>query len=92
MSEEVKLIKKTNNCVDEYADSFGYSSFGSDESGYFSSLSFFKYVTEWSADESDTTHSIKYNLATIRIPEQLALQLADFIYQQHDARKKESAE
>lgn len=89
MTEEIKMIKKSTNCVDEYSDSFGYASFGDDEFGYMASISFFKHVNEWPEDGSNNTLPIKYNMATIRMPENLALKLADFIYSQHRARKQE---
>ncbi|WP_313140176.1 hypothetical protein [Leclercia sp.] len=81
-----ELIKKTNNCVDAYSDSFGYSSFG--EGGQrFGSISFFQHVTEWRADGSTETENVKYNVATLRMPEELMLKLADFIIGQHENAK-----
>ncbi|HCT5193987.1 TPA: hypothetical protein OTZ41_001004 [Raoultella ornithinolytica] len=88
MTENANLIKKSNNCVDEYCDSFGYSSFGDEKLGFTSSFSFFKYVTEWPADGSNATVSVKYNIATIRMTEAMALELATFIFQQHEDRNK----
>lgn len=81
-----ELIKKTNNCVDAYSDSFGYSSFGEGEQR-FGSISFFQHVTEWGADGGNDTEQVKYNIATLRMPEELMLKLADFIRDQHDRAK-----
>lgn len=76
------LIKKTNNCVEAYSDSFGYSSFGEGEQR-FGSISFFQHVTEWPADGGTDTENVKYNIATLRMPEDLMLKLAEFIVDQH---------
>ncbi|MDZ9692649.1 hypothetical protein SND98_22765 [Escherichia coli] len=60
-----ELVKKSNNCVDAYADSFGYSSFG-DGSQRLGSISFFHNVTEWPVDESGDVENIKTNLSEAR--------------------------
>ncbi|ELC6025243.1 hypothetical protein RJM76_000820, partial [Escherichia coli] len=51
------------------------------------SISFFQHVTEWGADGSNDTENVKYNIATIRMTEDLMLKLADFIRDQHDRAK-----
>ncbi|EDJ6152600.1 hypothetical protein GFF04_09000, partial [Salmonella enterica] len=51
------------------------------------SISFFHNVTEWPVDENCDVENIKYNIATIRMPEELMLKLADFIRDQHDKAK-----
>jgi hypothetical protein len=82
-----ELIKKTNTCLDAYSDSFGYSSFG-DENQRFGSISFFQHVTEWPADGDTDTENVKYNIATLRMPEDLMLKLAEFIVDQHKKAKE----
>lgn len=85
-----ELIKKTHNCLDAYADSFGYASFGDGQERY-GSISFFQHVSEWAADGSTDTENIKYNMATMRMPEDLMLKLAQFIIGQHENAKGMSA-
>ncbi|MBI0520774.1 hypothetical protein F6Q07_22110 [Pectobacterium parmentieri] len=88
MAEE-NLIKKANHYVDEYADSFGYASFGNGEYRA-GSISFFKSVTEWpNTEQEDNIPTVvnKYNMATIRMSEDLMLKLARFIIEQHDKSK-----
>ncbi|WP_060430780.1 hypothetical protein [Serratia marcescens] len=89
--DEKDYIKKTNNCVDEYADAFGYSSFGygSDRTG---SIAFFKHVSVWPLDGGTQVENIKLNMATIRMPESLMLDLARFIIEQHEKSAKEPEE
>lgn len=91
MSEK-ELIKKAPNCVDAYADAFGYSSFG-DDLNRFGSISFFQHVSEWPADGSNNVEGVKYNIATLRMPEGMLLELARFIISQHENVKlKNSAD
>ncbi|MEQ9869206.1 hypothetical protein ABRP77_07975 [Pectobacterium odoriferum] len=88
MTEE-NLVKKANHHIDEYADSFGYASFGSGEYRT-GSISFFKLVTEWpNTEQEDNIQTVvnKYNMATIRMSEDLMLKLAKFIIDQHDKSK-----
>lgn len=82
-----ELVKKTSNCVDAYSDSFGYSSFGEKGERY-GSISFFQHVTEWASDGSTDTENIKYNIATLRMPEDLMLKLATFILDQYEKSKE----
>lgn len=84
-----ELIKKSINCVDGYADSFGYASFG-DGDQRLGSISFFQHVSEWPADGSTETENVKYNIATLRMPEDLMLKLAEFIIDQHNNTKSKS--
>ncbi|PWC10516.1 hypothetical protein [Brenneria corticis] len=89
------LIKKAAVYVDENADAFGYASFG-EGSGRLGSISFFKYVTEWPNTDQEVnvpTVVTKYNMATIRMSEELMLKLAKFIIDQHEnALAKEATE
>ncbi len=89
MSEiKFSLSKKSLNCVDEAADSFGYSSFGEGNTRA-GSISFFKEVIEWPEDieyfkDGDVpTAVVKYNIATIKMPEEALLALANFIIEQN---------
>jgi hypothetical protein len=86
--DKINLTKKASNCVDETADSFGYSSFG-EGVNRIGSLSFFKQVVEWPDDseindfDKVETSLIKYNIATIKMSESAMLRLAEFIIEQH---------
>lgn len=80
---EKELVKKSSTCVDAYSDSFGYSSFG-DRGERFGSISFFQHVTEWAENGGNDTENVKYNIATLRMPEDLMLKLAAFILEQHE--------
>lgn len=85
-----ELIKKASTCLDGYADSFGYASFG-DGDQRIGSISFFQHVSEWPADGSTETEIVKYNIATLRMQEDLMLKLAEFIIDQHNNAKGKSA-
>ncbi|WP_033645846.1 hypothetical protein [Serratia marcescens] len=89
--DEKDYIKKTNNCVDEYADAFGYSSFGYglERTG---SIAFFKHVAVWPSDGGTNVENIKLNMATIRMPESLMLDLARFIIEQHEKSTQDTDE
>ncbi|HHL3239328.1 TPA: hypothetical protein ACQ45K_003543 [Klebsiella variicola] len=82
-----ELLKKSSSCLDAYSDSFGYSSFGEGGDRY-GSISFFQHVTEWAADGSTDTENVKYNIATLRMPEELMVKLATFILEHHEKFKK----
>lgn len=81
--DDKAFVKKTSNCIDEYADAFGYSSLG-DGADRIGSIAFFKHVSQWPADGGTEVVNVKHNLATIRMPEELMLKLASFIIDQHD--------
>lgn len=81
------FVIKTNNCVDEYADSFGYSSAG-EGSERMGSIAFFKHVTLWPVDGGNKVTNSKQNMATIRMSEDLMLKLAEFITDQYEQSKR----
>ncbi|EIY5064268.1 hypothetical protein FMJ40_21185 [Klebsiella variicola] len=83
MADEKKFLKKSPNCVDEYADAFGYSSSG-EAPDRIGSIAFFKDVTLWPSDGGNDITIIRHNMATIRMPEPLMLKLAQFIVEQHE--------
>ncbi|PAV02163.1 hypothetical protein CBG25_12400 [Arsenophonus sp. ENCA] len=86
-NEDNKIIfKESVSCTSQYADHFGYSSFG-DIENRIGSISFFKHVTEWVDNEK--TQLARETIANIRMPETLLLQLAKYILEQHE-RSKES--
>lgn len=85
--DDKAFVKKMSNCVDEYADAFGYSSFG-DENERIGSIAFFKHISLWPSDGSNEVVNVKHNLATIRMPEDLMLKLASFIIAQHEKSLK----
>lgn len=89
MSENNINFKDNINCINEYADHFGYSSFGNDESRM-GSIAFFKHATEWV--NSTETEVNRYPIANIRMSEKALLELAQFIIEQHEASLSDASD
>lgn len=89
MSESKINFKDNINCVNEYADHFGYSSFG-EGANRMGSIAFFKHATEW-VNNTDTEVS-RYPIANIRMAENALLELAKYIIQQHETSLENSKE
>lgn len=82
-------FKNSDSCINEYADHFGYSSFG-EGANRMGSIAFFKHATEW-VNNTDTEVS-RYPIANIRMAENALLELAKYIIQQHEASLENSKE
>ncbi|ATF52950.1 hypothetical protein [Morganella morganii] len=82
MSENKINFKDNINCVNEYADHFGYSSYGNGDNRV-GSIAFFKHATEWV--NNTETELNRYPIANIRMSEKALLELAQFIIEQHEA-------
>ncbi|WP_272516498.1 MULTISPECIES: hypothetical protein [unclassified Providencia] len=86
MSEENKKInwniefKETMNTVNEYSDHSAYSSFG-EGNNRIGSIAFFKYVSDWV--NNDEVQITRHTIANIRMPENLLIDLAKLILNQH---------
>lgn len=86
-NEDEKIIFKENSdCISQYADHFGYSSFG-DTGNRVGSISFFKYVTEWVDNEK--TQLTRETIANIRMNEPMLIQLAKYIVEQYEKSKED---
>ncbi|AKP34688.1 hypothetical protein [Yersinia aleksiciae] len=91
-SEDGKIfIEKSENYTSDYSESFGYSTFGP-VSNRTSSINFFKMIPEWIEGSDEEVYIRKYVFATVKMDEEMALKLADFIYEQHETAKKKEEE
>ncbi|HGJ5883535.1 hypothetical protein [Arsenophonus sp.] len=84
--DERIIFKESADCISQYTDHFGYSSFG-DTKNRIGSISFFKHVTEWVNNEK--TRLTRETIANIRMPEEQFLQLAEYVLEHHDKSKDE---
>ncbi|MFS1583578.1 MAG: hypothetical protein ACL7AY_13720 [Candidatus Arsenophonus phytopathogenicus] len=82
--DERITFKQNSDCISQYADHFGYSSFG-DTGNRIGSISFFKHITEWVDNEK--TQLSRETIANIRMPEEQFLRLAEYILEQHEESK-----
>ncbi|MDR5611357.1 MULTISPECIES: hypothetical protein [unclassified Arsenophonus] len=80
------IFKESADCISQYADHFGYSSFG-DTKNRIGSISFFKHVIEWIDDEN--TRLTRETIANIKMPEEQFLRLAEYIIEQREKSKNE---
>lgn len=49
-------------------------------------------IPEWIEGSDEEVYIKKYVFATVKMDEDMALKLADFIYEQHEAAKKKEEE
>uniref|UniRef100_A0A3B0MQA3 Uncharacterized protein n=1 Tax=Arsenophonus endosymbiont of Trialeurodes vaporariorum TaxID=235567 RepID=A0A3B0MQA3_9GAMM len=84
--EDEIIFKENTDCISQYADNFGYSSFG-DTGNRIGSISFFKHITEWVDNEK--TRLTRETIANTRMPEGQILRLAEYILEQHGKSKNE---
>lgn len=91
MEDERYFVEKSENYTSDYSESFGYSTFGT-ASSRTSAINFFKMVPEWVEGSSDEVIMKRYVLATVKMNEDMALKLADYIYEQHKIANTENGE
>ncbi|EFI9105481.1 TPA: hypothetical protein ACHIDG_004972 [Escherichia coli] len=83
------IFKDSSTAVNEYADEFAYSSFGTG-SKRVGSIAFFKKVSDWVGPNE--VQPVRYQIANIRMTESNLLELANFIISQHQNSKQFDSE